>query len=228
MKKVTFSKIVREYNYTQNKCDSFLERTNTPNIINRLDYKSDIIEIFKETMEKGFLIVCGNLGRHPYLLEYYLDIYFDSTQKVHVQSYWWDNLNIDSYYKDNETPCDMLIMVEPTEKIIKPSYAKSLLVLTSFPIHPTKYKYLGNFDKVKQVINKFTQLKHSHTHVFVPPLFCTYRLPYFPQPHVSLDLSQCQSKDETFLCLLNMIDYLSNLEIKSWTVTLNKQFQYGN
>lgn len=245
-KKVTFCKIIQTYNYTPDENDSFLERTNTANIIDKYTYKSDIIDIFKETMNKKFLIVYGNLGRHPYLLEYYLDIYFDSTQTVHVQSRWWNHLKMDLYYKDNETPCDMLILLEPIQRIHKPTYAKSLLVLTSLEkyqnVYPEKYLYLGNFDKIKQVLNKYTNVKRSkkpqlfcnnrikqvlnkYTNVkcskkyfFEPQLFCNNRLSYFNKSHVSLDLSQYQSKHEICLYILNMIDYLSNFKINSWTV----------
>lgn len=234
-KTVTFSKIVNVFTYNsecRNDSENYFSKAkrNEPNIINKHDYKSKIIEIFRETMEKGILIVLGNLGRHPYLLEYYLDVYFDSTKIVHIRSFWWNQINIDLNYQDDTSPCDMLILLEPLpyEKINQISYAKSILILTSFsccyPSHyPTKSLYLGNNQNIMKILRRYTHVKNSNTYYFMPQLFCNYRIPFFNEPNVYMKISRYQSKNEIFLCILNMIDFISNLNIKSWTVEIEKK-----
>lgn len=233
-KKVSFSKLVNVFTYNsecriqKDECFTDTQR-NEPNIINKYHYKSKIIEIFCETMEKGSLVVFGNLGRHPYLLEYYLDIYFDSTKIVHIRSFWWNHINIDSNYRDDKSPCDMLILLEPLpyERINHVSYAKSILVLTSFQYYypsnyPTKSLYLGNNRNIMKILKRYTHVKNSNIYHFTPQLFCNYRIPFFNKPNVFMKISHYQSKNEIFLYILNMIDFISNLNIKSWTVEIEK------
>lgn len=243
-KKVTFSNLVNVFTYNSecrnevDKCFSDAQRKE-PNIIDKHYYKSKIIEIFHETMEKGILIVLGNLGRHPYILEYYLDVCFDSTKVVHIRSSWWKNINIDLNYRDDQSPCDMLIILEPlpyeinNQVINQVNYAKSILVLTSFQYYnpanyPTRSLYLGNNQNIMKILGRYKNVKNSNIYHFTPQLFyhftpqlfCNYRIPFFNEPNVFMKISQYQSKNEIFLCILNMIDFISNLNIKSWTVKI--------
>lgn len=231
-RKVTFSKLVNVFTYNSEsrnemyECISDVQR-NEPDIIDKHYYKSKIFEIFHESMEKGILIVLGNLGRHPYLLEYYLDIYFDSTQIVHIHSFWWDSINIDVNYRDDESVCDLLILLEPFsyDMINKINYAKSILVLTSFQYYnpakyPTKSLYLGNYQNILKILRLYTHVQNSNSYYFTPQLFCNYRIPFFNEPNVLMKISPTQSKNEIFLYILNMIDFISNLNIKSWSVEI--------
>lgn len=231
-KKVTFSKLVNVFIYNPESRNEVAEhfsdtQRNEPNIIDKHYYKSKVFEMFDETLEKGILIVLGNLGRHPYLLEYYLDVYFDSTKIVHICSSWWNNINMDLTYQDDKSPCDMLIILEPLSySIIKEAtYAKSILVLTSFPYanptnYPIKSLYLGNYQNVLKILGLHTNDENSDIYHFTPQLFCNSRIPFFNEPNVLMKISHYQSKNELYLYILNMIDLISNLNIKSWRVEI--------
>lgn len=231
-KKVTFSNLVKVFTFNSEPKNEMIEyfpdiQRNEPNIIDKHYYKSKVFEIFHETLEKGILIVLGNLGRHPYLLEYYLDIYFNSTEIVHICSSWWNNINIDLNYRDDKSHCDMLIILEPLSyKIINEiTYAKSILVLTSFPYnnpanYPIKSLYLGNYRNVLKILRLYTHDKNSDIYHFTPQLFCNSRIPFFNEPNVLMKISHYQSKNELYLYILNMIDLISNLNIKSWRVEI--------
>lgn len=73
-------------------------------------------------------IVFGNLGRQPYLLDYYLDLCFSHEEKVGIKCQW----KIPSNYQD-EDHSDFLILIEPyfESGILKPESVKHLVVLTS-------------------------------------------------------------------------------------------------
>lgn len=228
-KRVFFSDKITVYQYESEgiSSDLFSDRQrNEPDIIDRHKYKSKVIEIFNEVMKKEILIVLGNLGRHPYLLEYYLDVYTDPRKTIRIHSYWWNYLTIDPSYKDDGTSCDLLIILEPlcNETISRPIYAKSLLVLTSFKHHCSIYThrhlYLGNCWKILNTLKQFHHLKQPNAYKFKPQIFCNDRVPYFPESNVTLTLSKWQSKEEIFLCILNMIDFISHLKIKSWAVEI--------
>lgn len=226
--KVKFSKIISVYYYpAKTEVNDYYysdRQRNEPNVVNKHDYKYNVIEIFKETLEKGTLIVLGNLGRHPSILEYYLDVY-DSTIKTKIRSHWWKNLNIDLSYKDDGTPCDLLILVEPliNEIIIKPVYAKSLLILTSFTLKNTilpKHFYLGNIENISKIIKKYSPVKLSNAYTFKCPIVFDYRIPFFTESYVNFHVSRYSSKQEIFLCIANFIDYIANLKINKWSVII--------
>lgn len=231
-RKVTFSNLVTVFTYnseSRNEMNDFFSdvQRKEPNIIDKHVNKSKIFEIFHETMKKGILIVLGNLGRHPYLLEYYLDVYFDSTKIVHIRSLWWNNININEYYRDDGSHCDMLIILEPFsyQVIQKVHYAKSILILTSFRYYnpdnyPIKSLYLGNYQNIIKILKLYTRAKNLDIYHFKPQLFCNNRIPFFQEPNVLMRISHYQSNNEILLYILNMIDLISNMNIKSWSVEI--------
>lgn len=239
-KRVTFSDVVTVHTYFQNNNSSPMDccsqlvserQRDEPHMINKESFKSDISEIFDQTFAKGVCIVVGNLGRHPYLLQYYLDVYLDPTKKVFIESDWWDHIaHVDvSYRYDGSADCDLLILLEPLvgrRTVDRPRNVKSVLVLTSLrPLHPTtsyptRYVYFGNVPNILKTIRLYRcrQQPCNVVHLSLQP-FCNARVPFFSQSNVSLNVSQCQSKQEIYFCVLNMIDCISNLNIKSWSIT---------
>lgn len=224
--RVTFSRCVRVFVYDPEPAtaESFGGRRTEPNIVDRGAFAGDVRNLFREAMEKDVFVVYGNLGRHPYLLEYYLDVCLESTRTVRIRSSWWNEIRMDGSFRDDASACDLLILVEPSaHEVVHPvAYAKSILVLTSLrrypPCYPSKSLYLGENQNILNILNRYTREPKSGNYRMHPQIFCNDRIPFFEEATVEMKLSKPKSTDENRLCILNLIDSISNLKIENWTV----------
>lgn len=72
--------------------------------------------VLDECRNHAISIVFGNLGRQPRLLDYYLDFYFKSTEKVGVKAQWptgspYETKSVEE--TDDPEEFDFLIVLEP-------------------------------------------------------------------------------------------------------------------
>lgn len=147
-------------------------------------------------------IVFGNLGRQPYLLNYYLDLCFGHQEDLQVYCSW----PIDTPYRVETTnqPSDFLFIVEPLfgSTIKKPSLTKHLVVLTSHlnldVVATYKTYYCYHLSSYKNQIAATPDLI-SNTK-FKPPIF--HEKIVVPDGPVILNVSESDSANEAYLRLL--------------------------
>lgn len=151
-------------------------------------------------------IVFGNLGRQPYLLDYYLDMCFSYREEVNVTCRW--KLQSPYQIESLEKEVDFLFIVEPNfgDTIKKPPRAKHLVVLTSHlnlsaSDRDRKYDYLHltsnrKYAPPRSDLREGTEIK--------PPIFHDRRINSLPKKHkpVFLDVRNSESANEAYLRLL--------------------------
>ncbi|GIX89625.1 uncharacterized protein CEXT_201401 [Caerostris extrusa] len=92
-----------------------------------------LLHIFNTCRHHSISIIFGNLGRHPALLNYYLDYCFTSQETVGVLSAW----PFKSPYRVDAVnavePLDFLFILEPYfgYTVYKPAHVKHVIVLSS-------------------------------------------------------------------------------------------------
>lgn len=149
-------------------------------------------------------IVFGNLGRQPYLLNYYLDMCFSHEEEVSLTCRW----KLQSHYQieDVENDVDFLFLVEPPfgQTITRPPRVKHLIVLTShFNLFTSdrdrKYYHLHLNDK-KQNVPPNSDLREGEE--FKPPIFHEQTKDSVPEGPIFLDVRNSKSANEAYLRLL--------------------------
>lgn len=149
-------------------------------------------------------IVFGNLGRQPYLLDFYLDMCFSHREEVSVECRW--KLQSPYQIESLEKEVDFLFLVEPNfgDAIRKPERAKRLVVLTSHlslsaSDHDKRYYSLHLTSKRKYDPPR-SDLREGT--VFKPPIFHEQRIDSLPDEPVFLDVRGSKSANEAYLRLL--------------------------
>lgn len=149
-------------------------------------------------------VVFGNLGRQPYLLNYYLDMCFGSQEDINVICRW--NLNSNYQSNDINKSCDFLFLVEPVFgfTILKPLCVKHMIVLTSHlhlhvsnPSHKYFLMHLSN--------SRYGTLQPDlrNSTIYKPPIYIgQYDENIIPVGPVVLDLRESKSANEAYLRLL--------------------------
>lgn len=157
-------------------------------------------------------IVFGNLGRQPFLLNYYLDLCFSFEETVKVQCKW--NLSLE-YQRNQHTNVDFLFIVEPYFgfTVIKDPCVKHLIILTShmnlcyWGKEEIDYYYL-HLSTINTSRQPDPHLKHYK--VLKPPIFHKQvQQDFLPQP-VLLDVSNCKTAHEAYLRLLTGREMIHN------------------
>lgn len=146
-------------------------------------------------------IVFGNLGRQPYLLNYYLDMCFGPEENIRITCRW----KLPSHYQTDAENLDFLFLVEPFfgYTIQKPSSVKHLIVLTS---HLSLYYAKDpTFHFLHLSSNKNQHLPSCSLEegkLFYPPIFHeNFDIPV-PRGAVLLDVTKSKSANEAYLRLL--------------------------
>lgn len=176
--------------------------------------------------KRTLTIVFGNLGRKPYLVEYYLSVYDRDDTRIRY---------LDE--KDEEVACDTLVWLEPNfgETIYKPAYCEHLIVFSSHMflnygkeayiiVHHVGPSYLhdGLHFKRQQLLES---IDPSADLVLVPKPFHEPLLPELNEPFqysICVDLTLFSNAHRAYLALLNAYDFLRsyNYKIYSWCIAL--------
>lgn len=167
----------------------------------QLDHVRNLISLWRS---REISIVFGNLGRQPFLLNYYLDLCFSFEETVIVQCNW--NLSLE--YQTNKCQnIDFLIHVEPYFgfTVHKDPTVKHLIILTSH----INLCYWGKqeIDYYYLYFSNINILKPPDTHlkdctVFKPPIFHQQVQQNTLPRTVLLDVSDSKTAHEAYLRLL--------------------------
>lgn len=172
---------------------------------------------------KENVVVFGNLGRYPHLLNYYLDICIPHHCNVRVVE---NNLgfSIPSCYRDDgSSKCDILIFIEPTfgDVIRRWERAKKVVYLTSHLnlYIPSSFKVMAyQFGELKSLPPQIDE-QNTADAIMIPRLGQLY-VPYDAKI-VKVDLTKCRTAREAYLCLLQAREQLSLLaELKGYFVCI--------
>lgn len=158
-------------------------------------------------------VLFGNLGRQPYLLNYFLDLCFGYNESVKIQCQW----KLPSGYQtnDDDEPLDFLILVEPYfgYSIQKPPHVKHLVVLTShldlYIPDPLNFHVLHLSRRLP-----LPQTMLRNCTVFKPPIF--HLRPTFLE-HVRavlLDVTDSPSAHEAYLRILTGREICNTLPVQ--------------
>lgn len=155
--------------------------------------------------DRDLSVVLGNLGRQPFLLNYYLDLCFGSEEVVKIECDW-------KIFPDYQTTVsrdiDFLIYVEPHFgfTLHRNANAKHTVILSSHlslhywgDEHHVHYYYL-NLISVSNL-----QLPDPHLQnykVFKPPIFHDQTYNHLPSDSLLLDISDSKCAREGYLRLL--------------------------
>lgn len=149
-------------------------------------------------------IVFGNLGRQPYLLDFYLDMCFSYREEVIVTCRW--KLQSPYQIESLEKEIDFLFIVEPPfgDTINKPPRVKHLIVLTSHLSlivldRDRKYYHVHLSSKRKYAPPRYDLQEGTE---FKPPIFHEQRIHSLPEGPVFLDVRSSESANEAYLRLL--------------------------
>lgn len=147
-------------------------------------------------------IVFGNLGRQPFLLNYFLDLCFGYEETVKVNCDW----TLETGYQTMEnTDADFIFRVEPyfSYTALKQDSVKHLVVLTSH----LNINAFGNVQYYKlhlssKMIENFPVPTLDDPQIFEPPIFHSNRDSLKLKSNVLLDVSKSKTAHETYLKLL--------------------------
>ncbi|GBO07460.1 hypothetical protein AVEN_202729-1 [Araneus ventricosus] len=183
-------------------------------------YLKDIKSLFESP--SNLTVVFGNLGRHPYLLTYYLDMCVD--YDVSIQCRW----DTHSPYQDDRT-CNVIVRLEPDfdEIIEKLPSVRKLFVFTSHANFIVREKYKFIVLHVGSMENPIVVNDTPH-YVFRPDVLHYRRLQLPPESStVLVDISETHSKIECYLKILNAIEVLRGrrLVLKMPTVSFQRELE---
>lgn len=197
--------------------------------------KMNSIQELIETCVKPNLttVVFSNLGRRPSLLIYYFNMLFKDLEIV-IRSRWNDEV---------ETFCDLLVWLEPEfeSEIVKPQYAKSMIVFTSH----LRLKYCTNIvgfhlghsyrdtlitKRVNSIEFKNDNIKIKNHFILKPGPFQTTYDEIPRESNVLIDLTHCRDSHETYVCFMNSFEVLNYYEnhVLTWTMCLKSMTQFEN
>ncbi|GBN83864.1 hypothetical protein AVEN_57372-1 [Araneus ventricosus] len=172
----------------------------------RKRYLTNMKRLFESS--KDTTVVFGNLGRHPHLLTYYVDLCTNEDVSIHCR---WET---HSPYQDTRAT-DVVLRLEPDfdEIVEKPPQSQKLFVFTShlsFSIsedHAIVVCHAGG-RRIPNIVQDPPQ------YTFYPDVLHDRRLPIPPANSVvRVDVSQTRSKIECYLKLLNAIEVLRDHSI---------------
>ena len=190
-----------------------------------IKYPTSELEQIKQLIalwrNKDISIVLGNLGRQPYLLNYYLDLCFGPEEIIKVICDW--NISMD-YQSESEKDADFLFRVEPYfgYTVHKDPSVKHLIILTSHlslccwgdKIKPN-YLYLSNMD-----ISRLPDPHLQPTGSFKPLIFHEQIYDRNLPDKVLLDVSDSKTAHEAYLRLLTGRDIIGK---KSYVIYMKER-----
>lgn len=150
-------------------------------------------------------IVFGNLGRQPYLLNYYLDMCFSYQEEVNLKCRW----KFQSHYQVETTvekDIDFLFVVEPPFgfTIKKSPRVKHLVILTShlnlFAIDRDRRYYYLHLASKRNHVPPYNDLLEGVE--FKPPIFHDETRGSLPDGPIFLDVRNSKTANEAYLRLL--------------------------
>lgn len=179
-------------------------------------------------------VVLGNMGRRPYLIRYYLEVYHREGGDIRL---------VLADEEDEETVCEMLVWLEPSfgETIVKPAYCRFLLVFSSHLFlsygrnvrvvaHHIGPSYIRDDLNSKRQEPFLESPDPSAEILLVPKPFHDRLLPEWNNTfyyNVCVDLTSFSTTHRVFLALLNAYDFLRlyHYKITSWSIALPTRFR---
>lgn len=179
-----------------------------------------IQKLFESCASNEVTVVYGNLGRHPYLLTYFVDLCFDENVSFECR---WDT---HSPYQDGQKSTTV-IRLEPDfdETVSVPSHARRLIVFSSH----AAFRVVGR-ENYKMMTCHFGQCKvprcttGKHDVSFEPDALHVERK-RIPDRScvVQVDVSNSKTLNESYLKLLNAFELLRNHSV---VVRFPENFKY--
>lgn len=246
-KRVRFSTVIHRHIYeneisdihSSNDRQNSLRRRHCETLMVRKPSLNQVQDVFDQCRIHPISIVFGNMGRQPRLLDYYLDLYFTSSETVGVKAQWptGSPYEIEKSTEStiSEAEVDFLFVLEPYfgYTIVKPTRVAHLVVFSSHlclvsPNTCERYFFLQVAPHHRIAIP--TEL--SYTVPWTPPVFyddSSSQMPMQPK-HVMIDVTSARCAHEAYLRCLTGRELLSDrphsIDIKKeHQETLNRQLE---
>ena len=156
--------------------------------------------IFELCKTSKTTIIFGNLGRNPLMVTYFLDLIFESNEKVCILTQW----NWNTPYSSTAGQFDFLVIIEPCFDacIISHPNVKHLIVLTSH----LSLKWPSTSLLLTLHVGDFTSLPSAERGVvFTPPLYHQEKNYNLPNETI-IDVTHYSSEHNAYLGLLTGIE----------------------
>lgn len=184
---------------------------------NPQSYLKLIKDLISSCRHQDISIVFGNLGRQPFLINYFLDMCFSYEENVKITCRW--NLSSE-YQSETSKNADFEFLVEPKfgSTIHKDPDVKHLIILTSHlslfycgSSNQIRYYYL-NFSNMK--LTNFSNPDLQNCEIFKPPIFHKQVYNTILPESILLDVSDSQTAHEAYLRILTGCEIIRNRPYK--------------
>lgn len=157
-------------------------------------------DLFESSRHFDVTLVFGNLGRHPHLLNYFLDFCFTASDTIGViyKSFQPEEC---PYQVSETSNLNFLFIVEPEfgYTVSKPAGVDHVIVLSShLYLWSPRYREQVRLLHLGTTILRESMLKVEKT--WKPPMFCNKEI--MNNSRVKLDVTFCKSAHEAYLRLL--------------------------
>lgn len=203
-----------DINYARNSMDRWRAERASLHGEKPITFLDEALRVFKSCREKEVTVIFGNLGRHPLILNYFLDLGFSAHETVGVMTPW----NIDCPYRIQQSipALDVLFIIEPFfgYNIVKPSQVRHLVILTShlainMPNHSSQITQL--FVGLPPV-PVYHSMKFISKTVFEPLPYHDGSINHLPDKgSIHMDVTSSRSAQEAYLRLLTGREMLRNI-----------------
>lgn len=219
-KRVTFSPtvIINDYELLQETQGDWQRQSVMRSTIEKITCQSPetelqrMCDLIASWRQQSVTILLGNLGRNPFLLQFYLDLCFNHTENVKIQCF--EEILPDYQIKKVKEPLDFLFIIEPYFgfHIYKHHSVKHTVVLTShLSLYITGKARFYNLQLFNKQYPRHFQAPSPDFELIKPLPFHLKTFSAIQKEAVILDVTSSRSAHEAYLRLLTGLEMIGGL-----------------